>query len=388
MNIIPNRSRPYQECKKCILDTTDYPEIVFDENGICNICKTYDWLAAKYIFHGDAGKKKLNEMLATIRKAKKRNSKYDCLLGISGGADSSYVAFLSKQWGLNPLVVHIDNGWNSELAVKNIEVVLKALSFDLYTYVINWEDMKDMHLSFLKASVVDIELPYDNTFLAALYKVARKFKLKHILIGDNIETEGWLPPNFNHNKMDSMNIRDIHKRFGMKKITDFPSFGIFREFLYSRILNIKIHSPLNFIEINKAAVKSFLIDNFNWRDYKYKHYENIFTRFYQGYILPVKFGIDKRKSHLSTLICSGQMAKEMALVEIAKPIYTTEKLRVDKEFVIKKLGLEPEEFDKIMALPIKKHTDYKSYINYFNKLKSCLTFVKKYTKKNISINKL
>jgi N-acetyl sugar amidotransferase len=361
--------RKYQMCVRCILDTNDYPDILFDEDGICNICHTYDMLVSKTVYRGVAAEHKIIELIYTIKKAKKNNTPYDCLLGISGGSDSSYLAYLAKKWGLNPLMIHVDNGWNSERAVGNIEKVVKKLSLDLYTYVINWEDMKDMHLSFLKASVVDIELPFDNTYIAALYEVARKFKLKHILLGENIVTEGWLPPNFNHYKMDSMNIRAIHKKFGQNKITNFPVFGIVRGFFYNEILKIKIHSPLNYIDKKNTEIKEFLKNEFEWHDYPYKHFENIFTRFYQGYILPQKFGVDKRKSHLSTLICAGQITKENALEEIKTQFYNPGMIEKDKEFVLKKLGITCAEFESIMNLPVRKHTDYKSYINIFKKLR-------------------
>ena len=172
--------RQYQMCNRCILDTTDYSNIIFDEKGVCNICQTYDCLVSKTVLTGVEAEHKILEVIYAIKKSNKNNAPYDCLLGVSGGSDSSYLAYLAKKWGLNPLLLHVDNGWNSELAVKNIENIVKKLSFDLYTYVIDWEDMRDMHLSFLKASVVDIDLPYDNTFLATLYKVARKFRIKHV----------------------------------------------------------------------------------------------------------------------------------------------------------------------------------------------------------------
>ncbi len=369
-----NIERDFKACSRCILDTNDYPDIIFDAQGVCNICHIYDILENKTIFRGDVAKDKLGEMLAFLKKSRKKNSQYDCIVGTSGGVDSTYLLYLTKEWGLNPLAVHVDNGWNSDLAVKNIQSVLNKLSVDLYTYVINWEDMRDMHLSFLKASVMDIELPFDNTFMAALFKIAYKFNLKNILLGYNTETEGWLPPNFSHYKLDSLNIHAIHNKFGEKRITDFPTIGIFKSFLYKYFLHIGIHSPLNYVKFNKNEVKGFLIDKLDWRDYGYKHYENIFTRFYQGYILPQKFNIDKRKSHLSTLICSGQISRDYALEEIKKPIYSTDLLITDKAFIIKKLGITQNEFEDIMNLPVCMHTDYPSYVNYIKKLRKLKSF--------------
>ncbi len=372
-----NKIKNFRSCSRCILDTNDYPDISFDEQGVCSICHIYDDLVLRTIYHGNKAESEINKMILLLQKSKRKSLKYDCIIGISGGVDSTYLAYLSKEWGLKPLFVHVDNGWNTELAVKNIEETLKKLSFDLYTYVIDWEDMKDMQLSFLRASVLDIELPFDNAFVAALYKVARKFHIKNILLGYNTATEGWLPPNFTHYKLDSINIHAIHKKYGTRKIKNFPTIGVFKRLFYEKIVGIKLFSPLNWVDYNKNKVKQLLIDKLNWRDYGNKHYENIFTRFYQGYILPHKFGIDKRKSHLSTLICSGQMSKQEALEELNKPIYETEQLISDKEFVLKKLGLKNSEFDEIMNLPIRKHTDFPSYVNWFNYFRKIKKFLKR-----------
>lgn len=368
--------RPYQACTKCILDTNDYPDMHFDEKGVCEICAVYDDLARRTIAKGDAGKQRLEQMIADIKAAGQGNE-YDCIVGISGGVDSTYVAWLSKQWGLRPLVMHIDNGWNSELAVKNIENIVKKLGYDLYTYVLNWNQMKDLQLSFMKASVIDIDLPFDNAFMAVLYQLATKHKIKYILSGHNTETEGYLPPNWVHNKLDTMNMRDIHKRFGTESIKGFPMIGHLRMWYYQKVKKIQMATPLNFITYNKDEVKKFIIDELEWRDYGGKHYENIFTRFYQGYILPEKFGVNKRKSHLSTLVCSGQITREQALAEDAKPIYDKDLMKIDKEFFLKKFRLSEQEFDAMMALPVKQHTDYKSYMNVYKKLRPIYRFLKK-----------
>ncbi len=370
------QQRASQACTKCILDTTDYPGMHFDEKGVCEICNTYDDLAKRSLFKGETGKQKLEEIIATIKKAGE-GKEYDCIVGISGGVDSTYVAWLSREFGLRPLVLHVDNGWNSELAVMNIENIVKKLGYDLYTYVLNWNQMKDLQLSFMKASVIDIDVPFDNAFLSVLYKLADKHKIKYILSGHNTETEGYLPPNWVHNKFDTMNIRDIHKRYGTEKLKGFPMVGLIGLWYYTKIKKVEMVLPLNYIDYNKEKVKKFIQEELEWRDYGGKHYENIFTRFYQGYILPEKFGVNKRKSHLSTLICSGQITREQALEENKKPIYDTELLKIDREFFLKKFRLSEQEFDRIMALPVKPHTAYKSYINVYNKLRPAYRIFKK-----------
>lgn len=360
--------REYQVCTQCILDTIDYPNIEFDENGVCNICHINESYLNKTILSGEKGRIKLQKTLQHINKVKRRHG-YNCILGISGGIDSTFLALQVKKWGLKPLVVHVDNGWNSETAIGNIEKMLKKLNLDLETYVIDWDSMKDMHYAFLKSSVIDIELPYDNKFLAMLYEIANKHKLKHILCGYNSVSEGILPPNFTHYKFDTLNIKRIHKLFGRKGKVKFNVLSPLKYLFYEKILGVRIISPLNYIDYNKKDAKKALMDELDWKDYGYKHYENIFTRFYQGYILPNKFIVDKRKGHLSALICSGQIDRTEAENEICKNIYGSESLlEKDKNFVLKKLEISDSEFDEIMKTPVRRHTEYSSYLNIFKKI--------------------
>lgn len=363
----------YQCCSKCIYDNVVYPEIKFDSQGICEICHIYDELQVKTVFKNKEGLEKLNTLLAKIKNAGK-GKQYDCIIGVSGGVDSSYLAYLSKAWGLKPLILHVDNGWNSELATKNIENILKVLNYDLYTHVIDWEEMRDMQLAFFKASVVDIDLPFDNAFMAILYDIAKKYKIKYILSGHNTVTEGWMPPNFTHYKLDTINLKAIHKKFGTLKLKKFPIIGPIKLWISNQLFKVKFESPLDLIEYNKADVKKVLINELGWRDYGGKHYENIFTKFYQGYILPEKFKVDKRKAHLSTLVCSGQINREHALEEIKLPAYKLDELENDKEFFAKKMELSMDQFNSIMAEPIKRHTDFPSYINVINKLRNIKRF--------------
>ncbi|MBN4062333.1 MAG: ExsB family protein [Flavobacteriales bacterium] len=351
----------HQICTRCILDTSDEPSINFDEHGVCNYCINYDKSAAEFIFRDEGREEKLHQVISKIKSCGK-GKKYDCVLGVSGGVDSTFLAYKVKQFGLRPLVVHLDNGWNSELAVKNIEGILEKLGFDLYTYVIDWEEFKDLQLSFLKASVIDLEVTSDHAIFSCLHRIAKENKIKYIISGFNIVTEGVLPVSWRWHKLDWLNIKSIHKRFGTKKLKTFPRLSFFQLNYFMLALKIETVHLLNFIPYEKTKAKELITNKLGWRDYGGKHYESIITRFYQGYILPTKFNVDKRKAHLSTLICSGQITRNEALQELEKPIYDSKQLKSDKEFVLKKFGLSEKEFNSLMALPIKRHDEYPSYL--------------------------
>ena len=364
-------------CCRCILSDSDYPEIKFNSQGVCSICSIYDEIAAKEIKTGSNGDASISKMLINI-KTWGKGKEYDCLIGVSGGVDSTYLVYKDKEWGLKPLIVHVDNGWNTELAVSNIKGIISKLGFDLYTYVIDWEEMRDLQLAFFRASVVDMDLPTDNAYVAAVFKVARERKIKYVLSGHNVVTEGWLPPNFTHFKYDIINMKAIHKRFGSIPLRTFPMLGVLKGWYLFNVAGIKVYTPLNYIEYNKKKVKQLIQSELGWRDYGGKHFENIFTRFYQGYILCKKFGVDKRKSHLSTLICSGQLSREAALEEIEKSPYPSQELfEKDREFFIKKLGITSDEFERLMAEPVKSHLDYPSIMHWYKRLRPLGRAVKK-----------
>ncbi|OJW56940.1 MAG: ExsB family protein [Sphingobacteriales bacterium 50-39] len=341
------------------MDNIADPDIKFDKEGICNYYHEYQAAAKEGVFAGRQGEDKLAAMADKIRRDGK-GKPYDCLIGLSGGVDSTYVAYLVKQLGLRPLAVHLDNGWNSELAVKNVENIITRLGFDLYTLVVNWEEFKDIQLSYLRASVVDIEVVSDHAIFSTMYKLAREKNIGSIISGTNIVTEYIMPPSWLYQKMDFANLKDIHGRYGKVKLKTYPSFDFKKYVYYSAVLRLTPVSILNYVPYNKKEVKEVIKRELGWRDYGGKHYESIFTKFYQAYILPEKFRIDKRKAHLSTLICSGQMSREEALAELEQPLYNSMELKADKEYVEKKLGLSEEEFEKIMHLPVKRHQDYKS----------------------------
>src|SRR4030095_9654246 len=327
--------------------------------GICNYYHEYQTAANKDVFSGEAGKKKLEELVNRIKNEGK-GKRYDCLIGLSGGVDSTYVAWLAKQYGLRPLAIHLDNGWDSELAVKNVENIITRCGFDLFTLVIDWEEFRDIQLAYLYASVVEIEVVSDHAIFASMYKLAKEHNTGYVISGTNIVTEYIMPPSWLYDKMDYANLKDIHSRFGKKKLATYPYFDFRKSVYYSTVLRLNPISILNYVPYNKKEVKEIIKRELGWRDYGGKHYESQFTKFYQAYILPEKFHIDKRKAHLSTLICSGQMTKEEALLELEKPLYEPAQLKSDKEYVMKKFGLSPEEFDKIMHLPVKKHSAFKS----------------------------
>ena len=346
----------YRQCIHCILDTTDDPSLILNKDGICNYCLDYQVQELRNVPPPDQAKIQLETILADIKRTGE-GKRYDSILGLSGGVDSSYLALKAKHWGLRPLIVHFDNGWNSELAVGNIEKTINTLGFDLYTLVIQWEEFRNLQLAFLKASVVDIEMVTDHAIIATLYRLALKENIKFILSGTNVVTEAILPPHWIHLKADYIHIKAIQQKFVGKPFKTYPLLDI-KTRVMANIKGIHSVSLLNLIPYNKEQAKQEMIAELGWRDYGGKHYESVFTRFYQGYILPTKFKIDKRRAHLATLICSKQLTREEAIIELTKPIYNSDLLRQDYDFVVKKLGLSTVEFEKIMNAPPIAHTEY------------------------------
>ncbi len=358
-------TRTYQQCTRCVLDTSDDPSISFNEQGICSYCENYD-VEEKTLLKGpEAMKQELEGSLKRIKEAGKGN-KYDCILGISGGVDSTYLAYKAKEFGLRPLLVHFDNGWNSELAVKNIENIVTKLGFDLHTFVIDWDEFRSLQLAFLRASVIDVELPTDHAMLATLYNLALQHKVKYILSGHNIVSELVLPQNWYYNKRDHVHIQAINDQFGEVPLKTFPLLTSKLKFL-TAFHEIQSVALLNYLPYNKEEVKKVIIEKLEWRDYGGKHYESIFTRFYQGYILIKKFGVDKRKAHLSNLICSRQITKEQAIAQLQQPAYDPQVFASDYEFVLKKFKLTKAEFEEIMNRPVKKHTDYPVDVSIYDR---------------------
>lgn len=334
-------------CSRCLMDRTD-PDIIFDEKGVCNHCHHYDELAAKCLLPGAARERAREELVARIKKDAAGKS-YDCVIGVSGGVDSTYVAYLVKQLGLRPLAVHLDNGWDSELAVANIEKTLRALEIDLYTHVIDWEEFKDLQLAFLRASTPDAEIPTDHAILALLYDVAARYGVRHVILGTNVMTEATMPRKWGYGYYDLRYIGAIHRRFGSRKLRTYPKLGLARLAYYYLIKRIRTISILNYIHYDKSEAMKTIERELGWVYYGGKHYESIYTRFFQAYILPRKFSIDKRKAHYSDLIFSGQLTRIQAQQMLGKDVSPADKLAEDKDYVIKKLGLTPQDFEEIMA---------------------------------------
>jgi N-acetyl sugar amidotransferase len=301
------------------MDSIGNPDFVLDDNGICNYCHEYREKEKIRIIPETIRKQALARLVEKIKNDGQKR-RYDCLIGVSGGVDSTYTAYLVKQMGLRPLAVHFDNGWNSELAVQNIQKVLENLNIDLYTYVVNWHEFKDLQLSFLKASTPDGEIPSDHAILATLYRIAAKYKIKYIISGNNFKTEGVMPSLWAYGHIDWKYIKSVHRKFGSEKLKTFPFFTLSKFLWLTFVRKIKMISILNYIDYDKQKAMQVLVGKLDWKYYGGKHYESTYTKFYQGVILPEKFNIDKRKLHLSALILSGQMSRNEAIEELNKPI--------------------------------------------------------------------
>lgn len=358
-------NRPYQICTRCVMDTSD-PEIEFDPNGVCNHCHRHDEKVAAATFsRSDAGEQ-LDRQVGRIKAARKGD--YDSIMGLSGGVDSSYVAYLAAKLGLKPLAIHFDNGWNSELAVKNIENIVKRLGIDLHTYVIDWEEFRDLQRAFFRANVIDIEMVTDHAIFASMYRLADEHGIKYILSGTNVATESVMPRTWLHLKSDLRNLQAIHARFGTSRICSFPTMSIWKMAYYHYAKGIKSVSLLNYIRYNKHEAMNVLQKELGWRYYGGKHYESVFTKFYQAYILPTKFGVDKRRCHFSNLVLNGEMNREEALTLLEEPLYDPGELRQDREYVLKKLGFTEEEFDAYLATPPVPHAAYPSHAELATRL--------------------
>lgn len=357
-------------CKRCVMDTSD-PEIVFDHEGVCNHCKSADLLLQQVPYSLEKKlKEKEFQMLISKIKDDGKGKKYDCIIGLSGGVDSSYVAYVLKEAGLNPLAIHLDNGWNSELSVMNIESICRTLKIELFTKVLNWEEFKDIQYSFLRSSTPDSEIPTDHAIFVTLFEVAKQFNLKYILTGINISTESIMPKTWSYGHWDWKYIKGIQKQFGKVKIKDFPHIGFLKLIYYLKVKRIKWVNVLNYLEFNKEDAKKVIQEKLNWRDYGGKHHESLYTKFYQTVILPNKYGIDKRKAHLSSLICSNQITREEALIELSKPVISELEAIAEREYLEKKFNISSAEFDIIMNDTPKTFYDYPNSFEFINKVQS------------------
>ncbi len=348
-------------CSSCIMDASD-PNIVFDAQGVCDYCNNFrseilpNW-------HPDERGVELETLAAKIRKHGEGKD-FDCIIGLSGGLDSSYAAYVAKEkMGLRPLLFHVDAGWNTDQAVGNIEKLVDGLGLDLYTEVINWEEMKDLQVAFLRSQIADQDLPQDAAFFSALYKFARQHKIKYVLTGANYSTECCREPEEwgGYPGIDKTLFADIHKRFGKRPLKTFPLVDIMTyKVLYQRVLGMEIVKPLNLVPYIKKDAEAELERRFGWQRFQHKHHESRFTRFYEDYWMPRKFGYEKRRAHFSSLIMTGQMTRDEALVRIAKPEMDDQFLKTEFEFMANKLGLSVDELQVIFEGENKTYNDYKN----------------------------
>ncbi len=357
----------YQICKRCVMDTSD-SKISFDKKGICDHCQTFDNDILPKWDTTEKGQNYLNKIIRKIKKEGKGKD-FDCIMGMSGGIDSSYLLYMMKErFDLRPLVFHVDAGWNSQIAVNNIEKLIDGLNLDLFTEVIDWEEMKDLQLSYFKSGVPHIDSPQDHAFFATMYKFASKHNVKTILTGGNYSTECIRNPlEWMYYQSDSTQLRDIHNKFGSKPLKKFPVTNILWHKIYLPYLRgIKTFRPLDYIEYIKEDAMELLINKFGYQKYPQKHFESRFTRFYESYWLPKRFGYDTRRVQFSSLILTKQMSREDALKELEKVPYDSDTIKNDFEYVSNKLGIDVEELQSYMDMPKKTYKDYKSQEMTYN----------------------
>ena len=348
-------------CVSCVMDTTD-SKIIFDDKGVCDHCNTFYSDILPNWNTDERGDKALNDIVKKIKRQGKGKD-FDCLMGMSGGIDSSYLLYIMREkYGLRPLVFHVDAGWNSQIAVNNIQRLIDALELDLYTEVINWEEMKDLQLAFFKSGVPHIDVPQDHAFFATMYKFASKHNIKYILTGGNYSTECIRNPlEWMYYQSDSIQLKDIYKKHGTGKLKDYPVTNILWHKVYlPYIKKIKLIRPLDYVPYNKDFAMQFLVDKFGYQKYPQKHFESRFTRFYESYWLPKKFGYDTRKVQYSSLILTNQMTRQDALEKLKAPSYDHETIQQDFEYVATKLGISKKELQSYMDAPNKTYMDYKS----------------------------
>jgi N-acetyl sugar amidotransferase len=368
--------RNYQICKNCVMDTSD-SRIIFDEKGICDHCNTFYSKIKPFWNTDEKGKIALESLVDKIKKEGKGKD-FDCMMGMSGGIDSSYLLYkMVTDYGLRPLVFHVDAGWNSQIAVNNIERLVDGLGLDLYTEVINWEEMKDLQLAFFKSGVPHIDVPQDHAFFATMYKFASKYKVKTILTGGNYSTECVRNPlEWMYYQSDSIQLLDIYTKHGTGELKDYKVTNIlWHKVWLPYFRGIKLYRPLDYIPYNKEDAMRELVDKFGYQKYPQKHFESRFTRFYEGFWLPQRFGYDTRKVQFSSLILTGQMSREEAMAKLKEAVYTKDEINDDFEFISNKLGITTDELWSYFNAPKKTFKDYKSQEDIYSLGASVLSFL-------------
>lgn len=351
----------YRVCTSCVMDTTD-SKISFDQYGVCDHCSTFKKSILPSWRTDSIGREILEKDVARIR-TNGSGKDFDCIIGMSGGIDSSYLTYLAKEeLKLRPLVFHVDAGWNSQEAVNNIEKLVDELGLDLYTEVIDWEEMRDLQLAYFKSGVPHIDTPQDHAFFATMYKFAEQHDIKYILTGANLSTECIRNPiEWMYYQSDSIQLRDIHKQHGTRPLVNFPVTSIIRHKIFLPYFKgIRVLRPLNYLPYVKEDAVKLLIERFGWQPYPQKHFESRFTRFYEGFWLPKRFGYDTRKVQFSSLIVTGQMSRDEALEKLKVPPFDEAVIRQEFEYVATKLGISVAELQGYLDSPKKSYKDYKS----------------------------
>jgi len=347
----------YQICDRCVMDTSD-PDIAFDEHGNCNHCEDYNTRISLQTYTPGTSEKQLEFILNNI-KEKGKNREYDCIVGISGGVDSCYTAHLCMEYGLNPLLIHMDNGWNTEISVKNVKIMVEKLGFDYISYVLNWQEFREIQLAFLKSSIVDLEMPTDIAIPAAIYETAKKHKIKYILSGGNYTGEGILPLQMGyHVYKDAKLYKHIVKKYSSVPLKTVPTVGLWEEYYYKFIKNIKTIYPLNYVPFDKDKARAYLIDTYGWENYGGKHHESTITAFWQSYAMPVKYNMDYRRTTYASQICCNQISRSEAIEKLKEKPYDEEKTAINKKYIAKKFGISEEEFDGYLNNPPKTYVDF------------------------------
>lgn len=353
-------------CSNCVMDTSD-SRITFDAQGVCDHCRTFYTQVLPNWHADERGERELQQMVRDI-KAAGRGKDFDCIIGMSGGIDSSYLTYVATKYGLRPLVFHVDAGWNSQEAVNNIERLVDKLGLDLYTEVIDWDEMRDLQLAYFKSGVPHIDTPQDHAFFATMYKFAEQHDVKYILTGANYSTECIRNPvEWMYYQSDSIQLRDIHRRFGTRPLVNFPTTSILRHKIWlPYVKGIRVVRPLNCVPYRKADAMKLLTDEFGWQPYPQKHFESRFTRFYEGYWLPRKFGYDTRKVQFSSLIVTGQMTRDEALERLKSPALDDATVRQEFEYVANKLNITTAELQGYRDAPNKTYRDYRSQEAFYS----------------------
>ena len=351
----------YKICSRCVMDTSD-AKIKFDKDGVCDHCLAFDKNILPIWNFGKGREKQLKEIVDKIKQSSKGKD-FDCILGMSGGIDSSYLLYLvTKKLDLRPLVFHVDAGWNSQIAVNNIEKLVDGLGLDLYTEVIDWEEMKDLQRSFFKSGVPHVDTPQDHAFFATMYKFASNYNIKNIITGGNFSTECTRnPKDWMYYQSDSTQLKDIHKKFGQKPLKNFPlTSAVWHRLYLPFVRGIKLHRILDYMEYNKEEATKFLVNNYGYQEYPQKHFESRFTRFYESYWLPERFGFDTRRVQFSSLILTNQMSRDEAIEILKQPSYDKENIKHEFEYISSKLDMSVDELKDCMNMPLRTYKDFKS----------------------------